>query len=434
MTSSPGLAAAAARLRPLRIALVLEGIAPWVPVEKIFMTQLGFTPALFALMAAAYGATVPLLEIPAGVLADRWSRRGVLMLAGLASLASVVVGGLSHDVATYIVSAMLLGVYFALQSGTVDAIVYDTLIEEVGDADGFEKQYGRIQALSSAALTASALAGAAIAALVSVRFTYLITVPTGLAGLLLLTRFREPTLHRAQAAGRLRDHLAATARTLTRQPGIAPIAATMMLGAALTQMLFEFGPLWLVATAVPTVLFGPYTAAMTSTLGFGGLLAGPVRLNRPAVAGGVALTMSGCGLILAVDTTAAVLIAAQIVLLALLVTVGIHLSRLLHDLVPSAQRSGVSSGIGTLSWLTFLPCSLLFATFSGGSGIRAAGWIITGLATIAGLILVRVAVGRAGGVSRASDGGDDGPRQIPGGGKAVMQGARVEPGDLCFEV
>lgn len=133
------MAAAGRRLRPLRIALVLEGIAPWVPVEKIFMTQLGFTPALFALMATAYGATVPLLEIPSGVLADRWSRRGVLILASLASLASVTVGALSHNVGTYIVSAMLLGVYFAMQSGTVDAIVYDTLVEEVGDAAGFEK-------------------------------------------------------------------------------------------------------------------------------------------------------------------------------------------------------------------------------------------------------------------------------------------------------
>jgi MFS family permease len=393
MTTAPGLAAAGTRLRPLRIALVLQGIAPWVPVEKIFMTQLGFTPTLFALMAAAYGATVPVLEIPAGILADRWSRRGVLMLASLASLASVIVGGLSHNVATYIASAMLLGVYFAMQSGTVDAIVYDTLIEEVGDADGFEKQYGRIQALNSVALTVSAVAGGVLAALVSARSTYVLTIPTSVAGLIFLSRFREPTLHRAGEASKLREHLVATWQTVTRQPGVAPIAITMMLGAAITQMLFEFGPLWLVAAAVPTALFGPYTAAMTSTLGLGGLLAGRVQLNRPAVAIGVAITMTGCGLTLAVGKAAPFLIAAQVVLVGLLVTIGIHLSRQLHDLVPSQQRSGVSSGIGTLSWLTFLPCSLLFAALSGGDGIRAAGWIITALVTLAGATLVRIVTG-----------------------------------------
>ncbi len=138
-------------------------------------------------------------------------------------------------------------------------------------------------------------------------------------------------------------------------------------------MVFEFGPLWLVAAAVPTVVFGPYTAAMTSTLGLGGLLAGRVKLDRPLVATGAAVAMSACGLALAVGTAAPLLIAAQVVLLVLLVTIGIHLSRLLHDLVPSQQRSGVSSGIGTLSWLTFLPCSLLFGALSTGAGHPSGG-------------------------------------------------------------
>jgi predicted MFS family arabinose efflux permease len=390
MTSSSSNGAVVARLRPLRIALVFQGIAPWLPVEKIFMTQLGFTPALFGLMAAAYGATVPLIEIPAGILADRWSRRGVLMLASAASLASVIVGGLSQNVATYIASAMLLGVYFAMQSGTVDAIVYDTLVEELGTGDGFEKQYGRIQVLNSIALTVSALAGGVIAALVSARFTYLLTVPTSVAGLVALTRFREPTLHRIAAASRLREHLASTWHTVTRRQGVAPIAITMMLGAAVTQMLLEFGPLWLIAVAVPTVFFGPYTAAMTSTLGLGGVLAGRLKLDRGAMAVGVAIIMTACAVTLAVSRTPALLIAAQVVLVALLATVGIHLSRMMHDRVPSHQRSAVSSGVGTMSWLTFLPCSLLFAALSNGAGIRAAGWIITGLVAIAGTILVRI--------------------------------------------
>lgn len=390
MTTSSGSTALKSRLRPLQIALLLEGVAPWVPVEKLFMTQLGFTPALIALMAVAYGATVPLLEIPFGILADRWSRRGVLMLAGWAAVLSVAVGGFSQNVGTYIASAMILGVYFAMQSGLVYAIVYDTLLEEVGRADDFEKHYGRIQLLNSAALTFSALAGGLIATLASPRATYLVTLPTAILGMVVLTRFREPTLHRAREASRLREHLGATWRMVSRQPLVAPIAVTMTLGSALTQMLFEFGPLWLVAAAVPAVVFGPYTAGMTSTLGLGGLLAGHARLHRPAVASSVAITMSACGLALALSRFVWVLVGAQILLVGLLVTTGIHLTRLLHDVVPSTMRSGVSSGISTLSWLTFLPCSLLVGVLSQRSGIQAAGWIITVLATSAGATLVRI--------------------------------------------
>jgi hypothetical protein len=384
--SSPALAR---RLRPLQIALLFEGIAPWPPVEKVFMTELGFTPALVATMAAAYGAVVPLLEIPSGILADRWSRRGVLALANLMALASVVVGALSQGVGTYIASAMILGGYFAMHSGTVDAIVYDTLLEELGSGDDFEKHFGRIQLLNSAALTGSALAGGAIASLASPRLTYVFTVPSLILAFVALARFREPTLHRARAASGLRDHLVATWRTVTRQPHVASIAIAMMLGAATLQMLFEFGPLWLVALAVPALMFGPYTAGMTSALGIGGLVAARLRLEQPRVATGVAALMIACGVTLTRGGGPWVVIVAQVVLAVLLVTVGIHLAKLLHDVVPSSMRSGVSSGIGTMSWLTFLPCSLLFGAVSGG-GMQAAGWIITVPVAAAALILVRL--------------------------------------------
>src|SRR5918992_4503641 len=101
------------RLLPLYAAAFLQGLALWVPIEKLFMTTIGFTPASVGLMAAIYAVVVPLLEVPSGVLADRWSRRGVLALASIAAIFSVVIGGLSQNVATYLVAAFFLGVFFA---------------------------------------------------------------------------------------------------------------------------------------------------------------------------------------------------------------------------------------------------------------------------------------------------------------------------------
>jgi MFS family permease len=72
-------------------------------------------------MAAIYAVVVPTLEVPSGVLADRWSRRGVLILASGAAIVSVVIGGLSQSVAVYMIAAAFLGVFFALQSGTFDS-------------------------------------------------------------------------------------------------------------------------------------------------------------------------------------------------------------------------------------------------------------------------------------------------------------------------
>jgi hypothetical protein len=94
--------------------------------------------------------------------------------------------------------------------------------------------------------------------------------------------------------------------------------------------------------------------------------------------------------VLAVSTYAPLLIAGQVVPVCLLLTISIHLSRELHDLVPAQLRTGVSSAVGTMSWLTFLPCSLLFSALSARWGIHAAGAIITVLVGVAGAILLRI--------------------------------------------
>ena len=78
------------RLLPLYAAVFLRDLALWVPIEKLFMTTIGFNPASVGVMAAVYAVVVPVLEVPSGVLADRWSRRGVLILAAIAAILSVL--------------------------------------------------------------------------------------------------------------------------------------------------------------------------------------------------------------------------------------------------------------------------------------------------------------------------------------------------------
>jgi predicted MFS family arabinose efflux permease len=387
------------RLRPLLVAQLLQGVAPWVPVEKVFMTELGFTPALFATMAAAYAAVGPVVEIPSGILADRWSRRGVLMLAGAAGVVSVLVGALAQGVASYVASAMCLGVYFALQSGTVDAIVYDTLLEELGTPDDYERRYGRIQLLNSLALAMSAVAGGVIAGLTSARVTYVTTLPFAIAGLAVLTRFREPTLHRRSAPSSVQRQLEATFRTLTRQPGLAPIVLASVVVATTTQLVFEFGPLWLLGVGVTAPALGPYTAAMTATLGTGGPLAAWLRFDRRGPAALAGLATVACALTLVVGSSAWLVTAGQVGLMAVLAGLAVHLSRRLHDAVPSDLRTGVSSGVGTLSWLLFLPSSLAFGVVSSTAGLAAAGWLVVVLTAVAAGTLVRLArAGRPAGV------------------------------------
>jgi hypothetical protein len=78
----------------------------------------------------------------------------------------------------------------------------------------------------------------------------------------------------------------------------------------------------------------------------------------------------------------------MIVLALLLVVVGIHLSRLLHDAVPSTVRTGVASGISAVSWIFFLPFALGFGAVSNHSGVYTSGWMITAAAALTGAALI----------------------------------------------
>jgi hypothetical protein len=380
------------RLLPLQIAVGLQGMILWVPVEKLFMTQIGFNARSVSIMAAAYAAVVPLLEVPSGILADRWSRSWVMVCATLALVASSLLGGLSTNVATYIVAAMILGVYFALNSGTVDTIVYDTVLEETGTSDLYETWIGRVRMVESSAFVASALAGGVLAGWASARLTYFVSIPFVAAAIVAFLRFDEPRLHRSAEPIAVRAHIALTFRTMTTQRDVRQLMLLAALVGLLSQAIFEFGPLWLVALDAPAALFGPYWAALVSTLGIGGYLASKLHLaRRPAV---IALAVAGpvAALDLSQTSSLAAVIAAQVALALALAIIAIHAGKLLHDGVPSTIRAGVASGVGTFSWMLFLPFSLVFGWFALAHGVQLSGWFLTGAALLIALLLIATVV------------------------------------------
>jgi MFS family permease len=202
------------RLLPLQVGVALQGLILWVPIEKLFMTQIGFDAASVGVMAAAYAAVVPLLEVPSGILADRWSRVWIMILGCVALMISSLIGGLSYSVIAYVIAAMVLGIYFAFSSGTVDSVVYDTVLEQTGSNELYETWIGRTRAVESAAFVVSALAGGVLAQYTSTRFTYFATIPlVGLAVIGFL-RFEEPRLHQAAEPVSLGSHIALTFRTM----------------------------------------------------------------------------------------------------------------------------------------------------------------------------------------------------------------------------
>jgi MFS family permease len=210
------------RLLPLYAATFLQNLALWVAIEKLFMTTIGFNPASVGVMAAVYAVVVPMLEVPSGVLADRWSRRGVLILASIAAIISVLIGGLSQSVAVYMVSAGFLGVFLPCSREHSSRSSTTRCSKRRGASDAFEKTMGRVRLVESVALVASALAGGAIAAVAPLRATYFLTAPLLAGSAVVLLLFRNPNCTRPKGRSRFASSWPAPIRRSWLRVGSGP--------------------------------------------------------------------------------------------------------------------------------------------------------------------------------------------------------------------
>ena len=388
-----------------RSASGLQGCMLWVPVEKLFQTR----DRLRRRVDRTDGrrpcaAVVPLLEVPTGILADRWSRTGILIMSSAAAAASALVRGPETATTRHaIVAAMILGVYFRHELRTVDSVVYDTVMEEAGSAATCTGRWiGRVRIVESAAFASSALLGGLIAGWTTPRVT-LHAHRSRRAGL----RRRVPSFPRAAAGtappsgSALRQHVATTIGAMTsRPPGTADAAHRRAHRSLLSQAVFRVraavagraldapdGRLWPV--------LGP---AAWPCAGLGGRLAGKLDLqarpdgHRPRRPAG--RRSRSC--LAASHALLVVALAHRLSWLALsLAIVGIHAGRAAaRRAVPPTIRAGRL--LRRRHTLVGVVSAVLAGVRCPGPQPRPAlgGWMLTGVtATLALLLLVVIFTG-----------------------------------------
>lgn len=355
------------------------------------MRSIGFDDATIGLMIAVYSTVMLVTETPTGILADRWSRKGMLMVSSVALAASALVGGVSHNVPEFLVSASLWGLFFAMYSGAYDTIVYDTLEEDGHHRDLFEQAFGRVRTIDSAALVVSSLVGGAVAAAFGPRASFYLTIPSAIVSVLALAAFREPTLHKARAAKPVVEHIRVTLRAVLRNRPLVPVMLVLILGALLEFMMFEFAQIWLLALHAPTIWYGPANAVILAGLGLGGVVAKYLRQFRWLMTALLAMMLGGMVGLVFIHNLIGVVV-AQFVALTAVISLGIYYLRDLHDGLTSEIRNGAASAVGTLGRLLIVPFALVFGLVSRDYTIFQAAWML--VAAAAGMTVL-VAILRA---------------------------------------
>ncbi len=372
---------------PLYITVFLQGFVFWYGIEKFFMESIGFTEATIGLSIAVVAVVTIVTETPSGILADRWSRKGVLALASIALIACTLLSGLSNSVLTYTIAVSLWGLYAALYSGTFDSIVYDTLLEEAGDSKLYEKYYGYVRIIEGVALASGSLLSMVIIRTLTIRATYFLTIPFLLLSVFFIMRFREPQLHKREVYVPIFRHVGEIFKALTRKGEVFWIVFTMVLLGLGVRTTFEFGQLWYIAVGVPVIFFGIASALVQLSTSFSGIVAR--LLTKPRIVTVYLIVLILTSLFLT-GRNALLIIFTQVMLLTGFMAVTIVLEHQLHKTLASTIRAGASSAVGTIYSIVFVALSLGFGVVAEKFTIFKASWFLTTLLVLALIGMLKI--------------------------------------------
>lgn len=161
----------------------------------------GISFAQVMILQAIFTFSVFALEIPTGVIADKFSRKASLILASLVSLTGFLIYTISPNFWIFALGEFTLAFATSLISGADQAMVYDSL-REIKKEKTSKKVLGRIESTGLLSLMIAAPIGGLIAQHIGLRAVMLfMAIPTILMFFIALT-MKEPEMGRKHALKR----------------------------------------------------------------------------------------------------------------------------------------------------------------------------------------------------------------------------------------
>ena len=182
------------QMQKVYISHVLTGLVFWYGIEKLFMQSIGINAFGIGLVSVLTLIITLFFDIPSGILADKWSRKGTLILSAISLATSSFILGTSNNLSMYLLGAVFYGFYIVCTSGTYQAVIYDSLKEE-GRAGDFSKVFGRAHALFLVSAGVANIFSGFLASALDFRFTFYITIVSCLLNILILLSLHEPKIY-----------------------------------------------------------------------------------------------------------------------------------------------------------------------------------------------------------------------------------------------
>jgi MFS family permease len=363
------------RIHKLYISNFLTGLVFWYGIEKLFMQSIGLTAVGVGVATAVFLTFNLIFDIPSGIIADKWSRKGVLAVSAIAlGICSVLLGS-SNGLLLYAIGEVFYGVYIVSTSGTYNALIYDSLHEE-GRADQYSKIAGRAYALFLAGAGVANVASGFIAHQFSYRKAFYITVISCVLNVLVILSIREPKFHKFEQKERVLKQLSTVVTAIGKVHLLRALIIILTALAIAELFKSEFGQLYMLRYFSSPEVIGLLWAAYAFTWALGSLIAHKfrARLNTLIVCSVVPFILMSF-----IDNWfSLVLFMFQAVAAAAFIN---QTETRVQENTPSAVRASIMSVVSTLGRAVSIPASFVL------------GWLIRDYDALTALRVVAVVAG-----------------------------------------
>lgn len=341
------------QIKKLYLSNFLTGLVFWYGIEKLFMQSIGLDAVSVGMLTVLTIVLNLTLDIPSGILADKWSRKGMLVVSAFALAICSLLLGSSTGFATYAIGYALYSLYVVCTSGTYQAITYDSLHED-GRSREYSKIMGRAYALFLCGAGMANIASGFIADNFGYRMPFYITVVSCIANVLVMLSLREPEFHKPENKEKILRQLAKTSKAVVDVPILRILAIIMSLFAVVELFKADFGQLYFLRYVTEPQFLGLLWAVYAFTWAIGGFIAYRLhnRLNELVIGATLPVLLMGF-----IDNSLAlVLFNIQAIASAALMN---QIETRIQDETPSHVRASVISVLSSIGRMIAIPASLV---------------------------------------------------------------------------
>ncbi|MGO4273869.1 MFS transporter, partial [Paenibacillus sp. TAF58] len=253
-----------ANLPKLFVLRFFSSLIPAYVIERLFWEERGMTIQMVVYTEIIYALTIVLLEIPTGIMADKWGRKRLLVLSALLACSEFLILLYATEFWHFALVVFLAGVSHSASSGSENALLYDSLLLQ-GKASSFEKQLGRLNACNFVSAILAALCGSLLASKFGLELNYWISLGSALIALTLSLLLIEPAVEDSTLLEEVipfKAYVSVSLRFFRTNPSVSLVMLSAMVTGAAMGYIEEFWQLYGSRLGIPIAYFGVLSAAI----------------------------------------------------------------------------------------------------------------------------------------------------------------------------